>query len=97
MTFRAASTGTASTMPPAAWWSSAANRHRHPALRGCSQCYLGFVISAIEADGSCHNRMDIDGQWTDDASTGDWWGRAVWAVGVAAVACDRPPSCEHAR
>jgi hypothetical protein len=56
-----------------------------PGVAGLLECYLRLVISAIEADGSCHNRMDIDGQWADRASTGDWWGRAVWAVGAAAV------------
>ena len=47
--------------------------------------YLEFVLRAIEPDGSCHNRMDSKGNWQDDASTSDWWGRAVWALGVAAV------------
>ncbi len=47
--------------------------------------YLEFVLRAIEPDGSCHNRMDGAGNWHDDASTSDWWGRAVWALGVAAV------------
>lgn len=47
--------------------------------------YLEFVLRAIEPDGSCHNRMDSAGNWQDDASTFDWWGRAVWALGVAAV------------
>ena len=47
--------------------------------------YLEFVLGAIEPDGSCHNRMDSEGKWQDDASTFDWWGRAVWALGVAAV------------
>jgi hypothetical protein len=56
-----------------------------PGLVRLLECYLRLVISAIEADGSCHNRMDIDGQWADRASTEDWWGRAVWAVGAAAV------------
>lgn len=47
--------------------------------------YLEFVLGAITSDGSCHNRMDNRGNWQDDASTSDWWGRAVWALGVAAV------------
>lgn len=47
--------------------------------------YLEFVLKAITPKGSCHNRMDNHANWTDEASTGDWWGRAVWALGVAAV------------
>ncbi len=29
--------------------------------------------------------MDLAGNWTDEPGTGDWWGRAVWALGVAAA------------
>jgi hypothetical protein len=47
--------------------------------------YLGFVLAALREDGMCRNRMDIDGVWQDDAALGDWWGRAVWGLGVAAA------------
>lgn len=47
--------------------------------------YLRFVLDAIHADGTCHNRMAADGQWCDEPAVGDWWGRAVWGLGVAAV------------
>lgn len=57
-----------------------------PTVRRLAQLYLDFVLSAIEADGRCHNRMAAGGGWRDAASLGDWWGRAVWALGVAAVA-----------
>ena len=56
-----------------------------PTVRRLEACYLGFVLAAIEADGSCHNRMDADGHWRDDPGTGDWWGRAIWGLCVAAV------------
>jgi hypothetical protein len=56
-----------------------------PELRRMARVYLTFVASAVQPDGSCHNRMDIDGQWTDAPALGDWWGRAVWALGVASV------------
>lgn len=49
------------------------------------RCYLGLVAAAIAPDGSSHNRMGPDRRWHDEASTGDWWGRAVWALGTAAV------------
>ena len=54
-------------------------------LRELAQVYLDFVLSALEPTGECHNRMAVDGTWGDEASVGDWWGRAVWALGVAAV------------
>lgn len=54
-------------------------------LRELAHVYLDFVLSALEPTGMCHNRMAVDGEWRDDASVGDWWGRAVWALGVAAV------------
>ena len=57
-----------------------------PTVRRLAQLYLDFVLSAIEADGRCHNRMAADGGWRDAASLGDWWGRALWGLGVAAVA-----------
>jgi hypothetical protein len=29
--------------------------------------------------------MGVDGQWSDEAAVGDWWGRALWGLGVAAT------------
>ncbi len=54
-------------------------------LLALENIYLDFVLEAIAADGSCHNRMNAAGKWTDIPSTSDWWGRAVWATGVGAV------------
>jgi hypothetical protein len=56
-----------------------------PPLDRLEQLYLGFVVEAIEPDGLCRNRMDVDGLWQDDAAVGDWWGRALWGLGVAAA------------
>jgi len=47
--------------------------------------YLSFTLGAINERGECHNRMNVEGFWTDEPGNGDWWGRAVWALGVAAV------------
>jgi hypothetical protein len=47
--------------------------------------YIGFILAAIAESGQCHNRMNSDGQWTDLPTVGDWWGRAVWAMGFAVV------------
>jgi hypothetical protein len=54
-----------------------------PVLKRLERCYLDFVLGAAEADGSCHNRMNADGTWSDTAGLGDWWGRALWGLGVA--------------
>lgn len=49
------------------------------------QLYLDFTLNAIAQDGSCHNRMNNVGEWTDSPGKGDWWGRAMWGLGFAAV------------
>jgi hypothetical protein len=55
------------------------------AARRLSRVALAFVLSALDDEGKCRNRMDVDGSWTDVAGTEDCWGRAVWALGTAAV------------
>ncbi|HET7724490.1 MAG TPA: hypothetical protein VFK68_07615 [Propionibacteriaceae bacterium] len=50
------------------------------------EVYLRFVLAAVDGDGRCHNRMDPDGTWSDDASLGDWWGRAAGALGTCVAA-----------
>jgi hypothetical protein len=49
-----------------------------------------FVTRAQAADGTCHNRLDRAGRWTDEPTTGDWWGRALWALGTAVARCTQP-------
>ena len=61
-----------------------------PSARRLARCYLVFVLSALEPGGTCHNRMDVDGNWRDDAAVGDWWGRALWGLGVAATTAQSP-------
>lgn len=51
---------------------------------------LRFVDAAIVPDGRAHNRMNTDGEWTDQPTTDDWWGRAVGALGIAAVHAPSP-------
>lgn len=46
---------------------------------------LRFVETAITADGYAHNRMSMHGMWTDEPGVGDWWGRALWALGFTAA------------
>lgn len=59
-------------------------------LRVLAETYLRFIEAAVTRDGEAHNRRDVGGAWTDEAGTGDWWGRAVWALGVAAGAAATP-------
>ena len=56
-----------------------------PTVQRLAHCYLDFTLAALQSDGNCHNRMNTDGQWTDTPALGDWWGRALWGLGVAAA------------
>jgi hypothetical protein len=56
-----------------------------PTVQRLAQQYLDFVLAALRPDGTCHNRMDASGYWRDTPGMGDWWGRALWGLGVAAV------------
>lgn len=47
--------------------------------------YLDFTLAALVPDGRCHNRRAAGGGWLDEPGLGDWWGRAIWGLGVAAV------------
>ncbi len=61
-----------------------------PSARRLARGYLVFVLAALESAGTCHNRMDVDGNWRDEAGVGDWWGRALWGLGVAAGTAQTP-------
>ncbi len=65
-------------------------------VRRLAQCYLDFVLAALGPDGACRNRMDADGNWRDEPGLGDWWGRAVWGLGVAAVHARTPEQRDQA-
>jgi hypothetical protein len=54
-------------------------------VRRLERHYLDFVLAGIQPDGSCRNRMDAHGAWLDESGVGDWWGRALWGLGVAAA------------
>ena len=60
------------------------------ALGVLAETYLRFVEAAVTSDGRAHNRRAVDGGWTDDAATGDWWGRAIWALGTATASAATP-------
>ncbi len=47
--------------------------------------YLSFISAAMTSDGRCRNRRSPDGRWISPPDTDDSWGRAIWALGVAAA------------
>ena len=53
--------------------------------------YLSFLAQAQAPDGGFRNRLGIDRRWHDQPATGDWWGRALWGLGTAAL---RGPAAE---
>ena len=55
-----------------------------PMVSTLTERYLQFLESAIAPDGRSHNRRAADGAWTDEPGDGDWWGRSIWGLGVAA-------------
>jgi hypothetical protein len=56
-----------------------------PPVAALGRRFLDFTLAAVQPDGRCHNRMPVGGTWCDEASLGDWWGRAVWGLGVASA------------
>ena len=53
-------------------------------LARATEVYLRFLERAVMPSGDVHNRMTVAGRWSDDASTDDWWGRAIAGLGAAA-------------
>ena len=54
-------------------------------LNGLAGKALTFLNDAQSYDGTCKNRMNVAGNWTDTANTDDHWGRMVWGLGTAAA------------
>ncbi|MBC7297728.1 MAG: glycosyltransferase [Demequina sp.] len=67
-----------------------------PHLTGLIDTYLSFIEHAITKGGAAHNRLDTQGQWTDTAGGGDWWGRAVGALGTTAHLSKDPTTVARA-
>jgi hypothetical protein len=67
-------------------------RHRptSPELDRLAGTYFRFVVDAQAPDGGMHNRLDRHHRWEDEPGTGDWWGRALWALGTAAARSSQP-------
>ena len=60
-------------------------RPRSATLDQLAAVYLDFTRRAQDSDGRCRNRLDSLGRWEDQPDVGDWWGRALWGLGTAAV------------
>jgi hypothetical protein len=56
--------------------------------RQLAERYLGFVMHAQGRTGGFRNRLGYDRCWQDTPGTGDWWGRAIWALGTVAARSD---------
>ncbi|WP_239526026.1 glycosyltransferase [Microbacterium sp. B35-30] len=69
---------------------------RSDAAAALTDCYLRVVEAAVAEHGRAHNRMNAQGEWTDAPGTGDWWGRALWGLGVAARFSSRTSVRERA-
>ncbi|GJF12495.1 glycosyl transferase [Mycolicibacterium cyprinidarum] len=57
-------------------------------LNGLAGKALTFLNDAQAYDGTCRNRMDLSGRWTDKSNTEDHWGRMIWSLGTAAAHSD---------
>lgn len=58
--------------------------------------YLTFLERAVIENGATHNRMSSMGVWQDEPTMGDWWGRAVAALGFTACHCSLPAMKQRA-
>jgi hypothetical protein len=47
-----------------------------------------FLNDAQSFAGTCRNRMDRNGRWTDEPALEDCWGRCLWGLGTAAAHSD---------
>jgi hypothetical protein len=61
-----------------------------PELERLREIYLRFVEAAVTPGGRVANRMSRTGRWMDEPAIGDWWGRAVAALGFTAAHATAP-------
>jgi hypothetical protein len=55
------------------------------AVKGLAGLAVRFLNDAQSYAGTCRNRMDGKGNWLDEPTLQDWWGRCLWALGTAAA------------
>lgn len=70
---------------------------QHDETLGLARIYLRFVREAQRPGGLLHNRRSPAGAWLDTPSSGDHWGRALWALGAAAARLPDGESADDAR
>lgn len=69
-----------------------------PDLEPLFDRYLRFVLAAQAPDGRFSNRFGhAERRWTDAPGLGDWWGRALWALGHVCAHRPQHPLTERAR
>ena len=62
---------------------AARQQERTTELDTLASTCLTFVTDAQAEGGAFRNRRSADGSWCDEPTTGDAWGRALWALGTA--------------
>lgn len=60
-------------------------RSDEPIAEALAERWLSFLVQAHEGDGRFRLRMGFDRRWTDDASSDDACGRAIFGIGVTAA------------
>lgn len=60
-------------------------RSKEAGAEELAERWLSFLVQAHEGDGRFRLRMGFDRRWTDDASSDDACGRAIFGIGVAAA------------
>jgi hypothetical protein len=57
-------------------------------LHRLARLAVRFLAEAQSFAGSCRNRMDRYGNWKDEPTVEDCWGRCIWGLGTAAARSD---------
>lgn len=60
------------------------------AIKGLAGLAVRFLNEAQSFAGTCRNRMNGKGNWIDQPTLDDWWGRCLWALGTAAAHSNVP-------
>jgi hypothetical protein len=61
---------------------------RAPDVHDLALLSVTFLLGALDAQGTCRNRMDRNGTWEDFPALDDCWGRSIWGLGTAASRSD---------